>query len=280
VAGAIENVAFTPDGTRLVTVSQDKTARVWDVATGNELVKFTGHTDVVRGLAVLPDGCRAATAGWAGNIRLWDLGTGQELRRFEGHDGEVWSVACDAAGKQLLTAGKDKTVRLWDVETGRQVKEFLGHRGLVTAAVFLPDGRRIVSASEDRTVRLWNLRTGKVLNGFALARPVYRLNLCANNRRLLFGCDRDLFRWDPDAKLHHTPIESDEPVEGAVCLPDGRMALAMIDGSIRVWQFNPDREALKFPGNGQAVLALAVSPDGRHVASGGRDKIARLWNLP
>jgi serine/threonine protein kinase len=278
--GAIENVAFSPDGSRLVTVSQDKTARVWDVATGGPLVKFTGHTDVVRGLAVLPDGHRVATAGWAGNVRLWNLETGTELRRFEGHDGEVWSVACDAAGKHLLTAGKDKTVRLWDVDTGREVKEFLGHRGLVTAAVFLPDGRRIVSASVDRTVRLWDLRTGKVTNGLALAKPVYRLNLCANNRRLLFGCDRELFRWDPDAKWHHTPIESDEAVEGAVCLPDGRLVLAMIDGSIRVWEPNMVREALKFPGNGKAVLAVAVAPDGRHVASGGRDRVAHLWRLP
>jgi hypothetical protein len=277
---SIENVAFTPDGKRLVTVSQDATARVWDVATGRETAKFTGHTEPVRGLALLPDNRRAVTAGWGGAVRLWDLDTGKELQRFVGHVGDVWSVACDAAGKLLITAGKDRTIRVWDVETGTQQKLLSGHASLVTAALFLRDGRRAVSAGDDGTLRLWDLRTGVVVKGIRVPKMVYRLSLCQNGRRVLFGCDKELFRWDPDATILRTPIPTEEPVEGGVAVPDGRVVLAMLDGTIRVWDVNPALERHVYPGTGHAVLSVAVAPDGRHVASGGRDKIARLWRLP
>jgi WD40 repeat protein len=279
--GAVENVAFTPDGTRLVTASQDTTARVWDVATGKELVTFTGHNEAVRGLAVLPDGKRVATAGWGGHVRLWDLDTGRELRDYKGHTDEVWWVACDAAGRRLLTAGKDRTVRLWDVETGRELKRLSGgHLKTVTAAVFLPDGHRAVSAGEDGILCLWDLDTGKVTLRKQAPKMVYRLSLCPNGRRILFGCDRTVVRWDPDGAVHPAPVATTDAVESAVGLPDGRLVLAVKDGTVRVWGLNPDRELHRFPASEQPVLAVAVAPDGKHVASGGRDKLARLWRLP
>jgi serine/threonine protein kinase len=279
-SGGIENVAFTPDGLRLITASQDKTARVWDVATGRQLLALTGHSDAVRGLAALPDNRRAVTAGWDGTVRMWDLNTGEELGQFIGHTGAVWWAACDSDGKRLLTAGKDRSIRLWDVETGVELKRLTGHSGTVTAAVLLPDGRRVVSVSEDRTIRAWDLETAKLKHGNMLPKMVYRLSICPLGRWLLFGCDHDLIRWDPDGSHHVTHIPSSEPVEGAACLPDRRLALAMLDGTIRVWEVDPEREVHKFDGNGQAVLSIAVAPDGKHIASGGRDKVARLWNLP
>lgn len=278
--GAIESVAFTPDGRRLITIGQDKTIRVWEVVTGEQLKSLTGHNHTVRGLAVLPDGRRVVTAGWGGSVRLWDINEGTEIRRYVGHKGQVWWAACDADGKRLLTGGEDRTIRLWDIESGEQLKKLTGHVDIVTAVLFLPDGRRAVSASPDRTVRLWDLETGKQLKAVGWPKMIYRLSLCPMGRWVLFGCDKDFVRWDPDGSHHVYHVTSEEPVEGAVCLPDGRTVLAMLDGSIRVWDTASEREVRKFPGNGQAVLTLAVAPDGKHVASGGRDKIARLWNMP
>jgi eukaryotic-like serine/threonine-protein kinase len=278
--GAIENLAFTSDGKRLITVSQDKTARVWDVATGRQLGKLEGHTAAVRGLVILPDGFRAVTAGWDGTVRLWDLDSGKELRQFVGHKGEVWWVTADAAGKKILTGGKDRTARLWDIETGQQTKQFTGHIDIVTAALFLPDGRRAVTASTDRSLRLWDITTGQQKGLMPVPKMVYRLSLSADGRWVVFGCDKDLTWWDPDGSLHRSTIPGSEPVEGGVMLADGRLVVAMLDGTIRMWDVTTDREVHKFDGNGQAVLALAIAPDGEHVASGGRDKIARLWRLP
>jgi WD40 repeat protein len=149
-----------------------------------------------------------------------------------------------------------------------------------TAAVFLPDGQRVVSVSEDHFVRVWDLKTEKSTGPPMLPKMIYRISLSANGRQVLFGCDQTLYRWDPDGALHRTRLPVTEAIEQAVMLPDGRAVLALLDGTIRVWDFDPDRELYKIAGNGQAVLALAVTPDGKHVVSGGRDKIARLWPLP
>ncbi|HEX4588815.1 MAG TPA: WD40 repeat domain-containing protein, partial [Gemmataceae bacterium] len=278
---AIEKVAFTPDGKRLVTASKDKTVRVWDIATGRELRTLIGHTGIVRGLTVLPDNRRAATAGWDGTVRLWDLDTGEELRQYPGHKGQVWWVECDAAGRRLLTAGQDGTIRLWDVNAGTAIKVMGKHFGTATAAVFLADGKRAVSAGEDGNVFLWDLTTGDRIGRTRAPKMVYRLSLCPEGRWVLFGSDHWFLRWDPDGKLHPTRVpDVTDSIETVVGLPDGRLILAVVDGTIRLWQTKPERELHQFSANGQAVLSLAVAPDGKHFASAGRDKVARLWAIP
>ena len=280
----IENLAFTPDGKRLITGSKDKTARVWDVATGQVLHVLKGHTDTVRGVAALPDNRRVATASWDGSIRLWDLDSGDELWKIPSRTGQVWWVACDPAGKRLVTAGKDRSIHIWDVETGRALQRLpvtgLGHLNTATAALFLPDGQRVVSASKDHMIRVWNLATQTSREPLVLPKMIYRISLSPNGRWVLFGCDHAFCRWDPDGELHRTPVPGSDGVESAVALPDGRVVLALLDGSIRVWDVDSNREVFKVAGTGQAMLALAVAPDGKHIASGGRDNIARLWRLP
>ena len=71
-------VAFSPDGRRLASASDDGTVRLWDPATGAELAALTGHTGQVTAVAFSPDGRRLASAGWDGTVRLWDPATGAE----------------------------------------------------------------------------------------------------------------------------------------------------------------------------------------------------------
>src|SRR5581483_11580016 len=96
---------------------------------------------------------------------------------------------------------------------------------------------------------------------------------------VLFGFRMTLGRWDPDGAAKATTIFATEPVEGGVGLPDGRVLIAVLDGTVRLWDVNQDRELHAFP-CGHAVLCLAVAPDGRHFASGGHGNVARMWRLP
>jgi WD40 repeat protein len=111
--GAVRAVAFAADGTKAVSVGEDKAVRVWDLKTGRESRRLVGHAGGVSGVALSADGRRAVTAGEDGTVRVWDTLTGQEVRRFVGHKGKVNAVAFSPDGRRVVSGGEDMTVRVW-----------------------------------------------------------------------------------------------------------------------------------------------------------------------
>jgi WD40 repeat protein len=117
-------VAFSPDGKRIATGSEDRTARVWDVQTGKLAATFQGHTDRVESVAFSPDGQRLLTASYDDTARVWDVQTGQELLALKG-TGVVTDVsarlpvAYSPDGRYVLTGrSKDNAARVWDLQKG------------------------------------------------------------------------------------------------------------------------------------------------------------------
>ena len=113
----VRRAAFSPDGTRVVTASDDGTARLWDAATGKEIAVLRGHDKLVRRAAFSPDGTRVVTASNDNTARLWDAETGKEIVALRGHDDAVVSAAFSPDGTRVVTASNDNTARLWDVGT-------------------------------------------------------------------------------------------------------------------------------------------------------------------
>jgi WD40 repeat protein len=180
-------VAYSPDGRQVLSCGADKTIRLWDVATGNELRRMTGHTNSVYRVKFSPDGRRALSCSADKTVRLWDLEIGRELRCLRGHRDLIWMVGFSPDGRYAVSGGgnqqvkgkwsrgeADYDIRLWDLETGREMRRFQGHRAAVKCVVFTPDGRRIVSCSgknfpdlpEDGSVRLWDVATGREIGRF------------------------------------------------------------------------------------------------------------------
>ena len=106
------DVAFSPNGTRLATASFDKTAKVWEVTSGQEVRILAGHTDWVYDVAFSPDGPHLATASWDKTAKVWEITTGQEVRTLAGHMDEVWGIAYSPDGRFLATASWDRTVNV------------------------------------------------------------------------------------------------------------------------------------------------------------------------
>ena len=157
-------MAFSPDGTRIASGSDDKTVRVWDAATGQPVGQpLTGHTDAVCSVAFSPDGTRIASGSDDKTVRVWDAATGQPVGQpLTGHTDAVCSVAFSPDGTRIASGSGDKTVRLWDAATGQPVGQPLtGHTDAVSSVAFSPDGNRIASGSADKTVRLWDADTGQ-----------------------------------------------------------------------------------------------------------------------
>jgi WD40 repeat protein len=146
--------AFAPDDTLLVTGSADKSARLWDAASGAAKHTLSGHTDAVAAVAFSPDGKLVATGGRDGLVKLWNVKTGKETASLKGHT-VVRALAFAPDGKSLASRGEDQTVRIWDAKTGAEQAVLSEHKGTVLTVAFSRDGALLASGAEDKTVRLW-----------------------------------------------------------------------------------------------------------------------------
>ena len=156
--GQVWTASFSPDGRTVLTASDDKTARLWDAATGMVLQRLT-HEDTVGSVSFSPDGRTVVTVSGR-TAWLWDAATGKELQRLT-HEGRVDDASFSPDGRTVLTLS-DKTARLWDAASGKELQQ-LKHNTQVYAASFSPDGRAVVTSSVDNTARLWDATSGKEL---------------------------------------------------------------------------------------------------------------------
>ncbi len=170
---AVNSVAFSPDGRFALSGSCGKndskedwncikgSLKLWDVATGEELRSFSGHTDKVQSVVFSPDGRFALSGSQDNTMKLWDTATGKEVRSFTGHTQSISSVAFSPDGRFALSGGWDQTLKLWDVTTGRELRSFRGHLTKSPRWGFRPMAFTYSPGSEDGTTRIWNAETGR-----------------------------------------------------------------------------------------------------------------------
>ncbi len=160
---AVFNASFSPDGTRIVTSSNDKTAIIWDVTSGRAVMTLRGHSDAIGAVAYSPDGTRIATASRDQTAIIWDAVSGQALTTLRGHSNWIWGVAFSSSGKELVTASKDRTAIVWDVTTGQMVTTLRGQPEDVLGAFFSPDESYVITITLNDVVRLHPLKTQDLL---------------------------------------------------------------------------------------------------------------------
>lgn len=155
------SVTYSPDGKRIATASQDKTAKIWDAATGQLLLTLIGHSGSVNGIVYSPDGKRIATTSDDHTAKVWDADTGEELLTLSGHIDWIYRIAFSPDGTRLITSSNDKTAKVWDASTGQELLTFSNHGSPVFDVAFSPDGKRVASVGADANVRLWDPKSGE-----------------------------------------------------------------------------------------------------------------------
>lgn len=238
--GGLTDASFSRDGRRLVTASEDRTARVWDTRTGRLLALLNGHSGSVLSATFSPDGQRILTASNDGTAGIWNADSGMLLFLLKGHEMPVWTARYSADGRRIVTASSDRTARTWDADTGAPLAVLQGHIDSVGAANYSIDSRRIITASYDRTARVWDADSGKEL-------------------ALLMG-------------------HSDR-VATAIFAPDGRRVITTsYDKTARIWDASSGQALVRLLGHGDRVGSVSYSPDGRRIVTGSHDKTARVWD--
>lgn len=281
------SVSFSPNGTRIVTGSEDTTVRLWDAVTGQPIGQpWQGHTGPVNSVAFSQDGTRLVTGSSDKTVRLWDTTKGQPIGEpWQGHTDSVNSVSFSPKGTRVATGSSDRTVRLWDAATGKPDSEpWRGHDGSVNSLSFSPDGTRIMTGSSDNTIRLWDVAMGQPIGEPMQDHTdsVNSVSFSPNGTYIATGSlDFTTRRWDAMGKQLCQPfLGHTRSVNSVSFSPDSsRIVTGSSDNTVRLWDAKtgqPVDEPLRE--HTSPVNSVSFSPDGTRIVAGSSDGTVWLWD--
>ena len=275
----VHGVAFSPDGSLLLTASQDGTARLWRVSSGEEVHKLVAHDGAVQGASFSPDGRRVATCGFEGKVMVWDAQGGDLLAVMDvGGTAAAWRVAFLPDGS-VLSAHSDGVLRRWDVGREALSGALRGHRGSVRALAVSRDGRRAVSGADDGELIMWDLESGRSLwqatwntaPGGGSGAPAIVTDLCLSpDDAVVYGAAlaRTGQAWDAATGQHVRTLGGPGNARAVAALPDGRRLLVAGEEAAGLYDTESARPESPLWPEDRTIHSVAVSPDGHWGAAG------------
>ncbi len=238
---SVVSVAISADGAKLATGSFDKSAKLWDIRTGQELwttIPSTGTGWAIGRLAFSQDGQTLSGEDDDSKIKVWNVSTGTETTPYLKFGKISHPFAVSPDGKLLAAQGPIFFMSVFEIASGRKIASLDSKVGFITNVMFSPDSRSILIAGSDKVAKLWSLPAKKELRTF-------------------------------------TGVTG-----GMAFSPDGRMIAICSKDTIKLLDVEKGYEIANLRGHVNDVMSIAFSPDGLKLASGGFDNTAKIWNVP
>ncbi len=278
-------IDLSPDGKVLAGGCQDKTIRLWDVATGQQRHCLKGHQDTCFSVAFSPDGKLLASGGGDTDrtVRLWDPVAGKEVGRIPTTPNWIRPIAFSPDGKCLAVGTGQSAVHLYDVSTRSEMRSLRlpgSDDTWVMAVAFSPDGKVLFTAGTEKIIRRWDVATGEEINPFAGHQHEVRKVLPSRDGKTVIsaGADGLVCVWDTASRRLTRQLRTGRGLSAVSLSADGSTLATAEVGVVTLWDLAAGKERRQFRGHRGGVDAVALSPDGRRLASGSwQDHTIRLW---
>lgn len=275
------DVIVSPDGRRALSASNDKTIKMWDLATGSLLATFSGHASFVCSVSIAPDGIRLAAGAFDGSIKVWNIHSGDVIAKLY-HGSPDAKVAWSPTGEALTSGGADGVLRVWDVQNRICTREIYSHDDPILKVVYLADGLRVVSVSADKTAKICRLDDGTCLRVFTGHTGEVNSVAVSCDQQMMLSASEDLTlrNWSiASGSCLATLYGHSEVVWRVAIAPNCRLAASgAADNTVMLWDLDTGvcLEELEHP---ECVAAVAFSPDGGRLVVGCDDAVLYVYAL-
>ncbi len=294
--GAIDDLSWSPDGQMIASISEDKTAHLWNVKTADVVQTYRDARKRAMALAWSPDGSLLAF-GYAGDkrnpetLRVIHALSGEQVFAYISNAGfwntqadkTIFAVAWSPDGRRLACGGGEYKIDIFDTRLWKQQITYKGHHSAVYAVMWSPDGRQIISTGADDALHLWDAMNGRnVATYFKHSGIVSGVAWSPNGQRIVSASyDKTAEVWNAFTGTSLTVYRGhSDRIQSVAWSPDGtRIATGARDGSVHLWDASKGTTLLTCDGHTDSVNVVRWSPDGKLLATAGADKTARIWSV-
>mgnify|MGYP002629194182 CR=1 FL=1 len=292
--GPVRTVAFSQDGSRIISGSQDNTIRLWDAEGGQLLKSFRGHDGAVRTVAFAENDQVILSGSHDNSIRKWNISEYEEIRVLqgqvlEGHVDAILSAGFSPDGERIVTASRDRTARTWETFTGQPLKVFAeGHSFLASSAAFFSGGKRLATGAVDNTVRIWDVDSGTQLVRLEHTGRAAALTVSNDGKWVITGGDDHsarmwnvetgelafIFKGDKDTLGHNNEVTA-----VAISGDDQQLLTGDSTGRVFMWDIKTQKVVLELKGHARSrITDAAFLPGTKRVLTASADRTVAQWD--